>query len=242
MNSSNDSKPNMLQNTATSNERLYSRDPSIFESPHAIYMLQLMTAHDVLRSGFRWIENTKAQESPAQCSERLVAVLTVCSWIHETILLLKKGWSRKNPPIYKSMVENQESLCRLWDEIRNQRSSRLRSIERIRNEYVFHFDEKGPERIRSFIRKTGSDQIPIVESDGSRPMREPMYPLAYACLGSAFLADEIDMDDTAKSSQEIRETVSVIEDLMSLLRALLAGIWNDIGLEIVPLDNIQEIT
>ena len=242
MNSTSDSKPNIPQNTVTSNKRFYSRDPKILERPQAIYMLQLMTAHDVLRSGLRWIENTKVQESPAQRTEHLVAVLTVCSWTHETILLIRKGRDRKNPPIYRSMVENQESLCRLWDEIKKQRSSRLRSIKRIRNQHLFHFfDQVGPERIRDLVRATGSDQIPMVESDGPRTYLETSYPPAYVCLGSALIAAEIDLDHRAQIKQEIHENLSIIKDFMSLLQALLAGIGNDIGLELVRLNDKQEI-
>ena len=137
-------------------------------------------------------------------------------------------------------LDGDEMTRIIWDEIKKQSSSRLMSIKRIRNQHVFHFDEIGPEKIRNLVRKTGSEQIPMVESDGSKAMLETSYPPAFVCLGSALISGEIDLDDRAQIAQEIPENLSIIKDLMKLLQALLSGIWNDIELELVPLEETQE--
>lgn len=243
MKSSSDSNASTLQNSATPKLQLFSRDSKIFDRPHTNYMLRLMTAFEVLRSGYRWIKKSEGDESPAQRSEDLVAVLAVCGWIHETVKLIeqgRKGRPGENPPIYKGMVENDERLCQLWDEMKQKSSRRLKSVRRIRNEHIFHFGARGPKSICNLVRKTESDRIPMVESDGTSGLLETMYPPAYVCLGSAFIDGEIDIDNPALIRQEIRETISLITDLMSLVQALLGGVWTDVGLKLVPLEEEQE--
>lgn len=192
-------------------------------------MVRLMMAHDVLRSGLRWLRSTQKQRNPAEVTEFLVAALTVLGWLHEAIEVLRQGWSQKPRFIHKGLLQGDLGLEAIWKEVKQGKSSRLKRMKRIRNQYLFHFGDTGARKAVDYIKSNDPMEVPFFETVGSARLLDSRYPPAYVALGSAFCDTNIDLE---KLPTEMESTVSLIDDVRALLDALLHGMWQEVGLTI----------
>ena len=226
--------------------RYFIRNPEVLDDPHAHIMIQLMTAHDVLRSGLRWIKAVERQQTIAQSTECLVALLTVCGWIWEVRDVIRTGSNKSDsategPLIAKSMVEHDSRLAELWDLFEQEKAcGRLKTIRRIRNKAIFHFcDKKRAKKTWAFVLRTGIEGYPLIETSDSGSFLDSRYPLAYVHLALAFVKDPTNLSCTGSQNPTGLETgfgdaKSMIEDSMLLLQTLIRAIREKIGLELVP--------
>ena len=221
----------------------YLTNPDVLGDPNAIapraaYMLRLMTAYDVLRSGRLWVTREKDSANPAENTEQLVGILAIAGWMWEMRNVLITGASRNPPVVTKRMCQGNQELEKTWKDLNLSREKEgekelltpeWHTVKRIRNKHVFHFDKTGTSRAMRYILKKGVNEFPFVETGSSHAKAQTRYPWAYVALGASFSNAAI---DDANLKRGIEHVNSLIDSFLKLLDKILQEFWREMGLNL----------